>query len=263
MKNQKNTTDVAGQSNKSSVVSQKHAVNLQKNSTLYFQVGLIICLLVTFGVFEMNFEKTNHDYAIVDPIDEISEFAPEVFEIEKTDKQKVDEKKTSVVITKEPIEKENDYVEKLPTQLFTEPQTSSNTTAKIDEIDKIEKIIEEDHVFSTIGVEKVPIYPGCESAKNNKQRLECMSEKLSKLVQRNFDLDLATELGLTGTQKIDIAFKIDKNGNIADVKARAPHHQLEKEAVRLTTKIPKMQPGKQREKPVTVMYNLPIIFKVQ
>ena len=39
--------------------SQKHDANLQKNSTLYFQVGLILCLLAVYGALEMPFESTN------------------------------------------------------------------------------------------------------------------------------------------------------------------------------------------------------------
>jgi protein TonB len=35
--------------------SQKHDVNLQTNSTLYFQIGLILCLLGTYALFEMQF----------------------------------------------------------------------------------------------------------------------------------------------------------------------------------------------------------------
>ena len=74
MKNLKNTTNVAGQSNKNIVKSQKHDVNLQKNSTLYFQVGLILCLLATYGLFEMKFETQLAKLAQVAPIDENSEY---------------------------------------------------------------------------------------------------------------------------------------------------------------------------------------------
>ncbi|MGA9324525.1 MAG: energy transducer TonB, partial [Salegentibacter sp.] len=35
------------------------------------------------------------------------------------------------------------------------------------------------------------------------------------------------------------------------------------EAARVINSLPKMQPGKQRGKPVGVMYSLPIIFQVQ
>ena len=36
--------------------SHKHDANLQKNSTLYFQIGLILCLLGTYALFEMEFQ---------------------------------------------------------------------------------------------------------------------------------------------------------------------------------------------------------------
>jgi protein TonB len=47
------------------------------------------------------------------------------------------------------------------------------------------------------------------------------------------------------------------------IRARAPHPGLEKEATRVIGLLPKMQPGKQRGKAVTVPYSLPIIFQVQ
>lgn len=117
-------------------------------------------------------------------------------------------------------------------------------------------------IFSTIGVEIAPIYPGCESEKNNEGRLKCMSDKLSNLVQKKFDKDMAAELGLSGVQKIAVVFKIDKHGSVTEIQTRAPRPELEREAQRIVEQIPIMIPGKQRERPVTVQYVLPIIFKV-
>ena len=58
-------------------------------------------------------------------------------------------------------------------------------------------------------------------------------------------------------------FKIDKEGNIIDIKARAKHPNLEKEAIRVISLLPKLiKPGYQRGKPVIVPYSLPIIFNV-
>jgi protein TonB len=90
-----------------------------------------------------------------------------------------------------------------------------------------------------------------------------MSEKISQHVNKNFNTELAGDLGLSGRQRISVIFKIDKNGNITDVRSRAPHPGLEREAARVINKLPKMQPGKQRGKAVTVQYSLPIIFQVQ
>ena len=90
-----------------------------------------------------------------------------------------------------------------------------------------------------------------------------MSDKIKKFVIKKFNTDLAGDLGLTGRQRINVIFKIDRNGNIVGVRARAPHPRLEKEAARVINLLPKMKPGRQRGKAVTVPYSLPIIFQVQ
>ena len=58
-------------------------------------------------------------------------------------------------------------------------------------------------------------------------------------------------------------FKIDKNGDITDVQARAPHVRLQEEAIRVVKSLPKMIPGKQRGRAVGVNYSIPIAFKVE
>ena len=63
--------------------------------------------------------------------------------------------------------------------------------------------------------------------------------------------------------QIDVQFKIDQTGKVVDIKTRAPHPALEKEAKRVINKIPEMKPGMQQDKPVGVLYNLPIKFNVQ
>jgi len=58
-------------------------------------------------------------------------------------------------------------------------------------------------------------------------------------------------------------FEIDKNGEVKNVQARGPHKLLEEEGKRVIQLLPKMEPGKQRGKPVPVRYTIPINFKVQ
>ena len=111
--------------------------------------------------------------------------------------------------------------------------------------------------FST--VENVPIFPGCDKG-NNAERRKCMSQKITKFVQRKFNTDLAGDLGLSGRQRISVIFKIDKTGDVVGVRARAPHPNLKKEAIRVVNMIPKMKPGMQLGKAVIVPYSLPIIF---
>jgi len=143
--------------------------------------------------------------------------------------------------------------------------TETNQEEEIVEIEEIVEAVEEeiaDVPFSVI--ENVPIYPGCENAGNNAAKKACMSEKVQKFVQKKFDTELANDLGLeAGRQRISVQFKIDRNGNVVNVRARAPHPRLEQEAVDVVSKLPKMVPGKQRGKSVGVLYSLPILFQVE
>ena len=131
------------------------------------------------------------------------------------------------------------------------------------EIEEIEmEKVEEDVEVPFSVIENVPVFPGCENGNNEKKR-KCTSERIAKFVQRKFNTDLAGDLGLSGRQRVNVIFKIDKTGNVIDVRARGSHPRIEKEAVRVISSLPTMQPGKQRGKVVIVPYSLPIIFQIQ
>ena len=239
---------------------QKHDANLQKNSTLYFQVGLIICLLLAYGVLEMKFDTSTQNYALIE-IEDDQEFYYDLNSIveEKPEVKEVAKKKIKPkhIINPKFIPVDKEIVN--PINYSIEPPT-------VDSPVKIKDIIlapKPRGPISIIGVEKVPIYPGCESAKTNDERRQCMSNKIAKHIQKKFNTDIASQLGLTGSLKIDVMFKIDKFGNTSIIETRAPHKKLENEARRVVHKIPKMIPGKQSNKNVEVLYNLPIRFNIQ
>jgi periplasmic protein TonB len=141
--------------------------------------------------------------------------------------------------------------------------TETDEEEEIIEIEEVEvEEVEEDIEVPFAVIENVPVFPGCEKG-NNAAKRKCMSDKINKFVQKKFNTDLAGDLGLTGRQRINVIFKIDKHGNVVGVRSRAPHPRLEKEAARVINLLPKMKPGRQRGKAVTVPYSLPIIFQVQ
>ncbi|UMB55418.1 energy transducer TonB [Lutibacter sp. A64] len=110
-------------------------------------------------------------------------------------------------------------------------------------------------------IDEVPVFPGCEGSKEELRT--CLQENITMHVNRNFNAGLANDLGLTaGVKRIFVMFKIDKEGDIAEVMARAPHKSLEEEAIRVIESLPKMEPGKQKGVAVGVKYSLPIAFKV-
>jgi len=75
---------------------------------------------------------------------------------------------------------------------------------------------------------------------------------------------MVQNLGLSsGKKKIYVVFRIDETGNITEINTRAPHAELKKEAMRVASLLPKLQPGKQRGKAVGMRYTLPISFNVK
>tara|TARA_R100001369_G_scaffold92902_1_gene141211 strand:- start:30155 stop:31759 length:1605 start_codon:yes stop_codon:yes gene_type:complete len=112
-------------------------------------------------------------------------------------------------------------------------------------------------------VDQIPIFPGCEDVDGEGAMKDCVSKKIQEHVQKNFNTNLGKELGFTGVNRVIVQFKIDKNGDITSVRARAPHPELETEAIRVINTLPKMIPGKQKGKEVGVMYSLPIVFQVE
>ncbi|WP_111706677.1 M56 family metallopeptidase [Lutibacter citreus] len=114
--------------------------------------------------------------------------------------------------------------------------------------------------FATI--DEVPIFEGCKGSQDELRK--CLQEGITKHVASNFNSELGDNLGLNpGISRIFVLFKIDYEGNIIDVKARAAHEKLVEEAIRVVKLIPKMKPGKHKNKFVNVKYSLPIAFKVK
>ncbi|WP_452223884.1 energy transducer TonB [Lacinutrix chionoecetis] len=265
MNNSKKSHDFVRQNEKNVQKSQKHDANLQKNSTLYFQVGLIICLLFSYGALEMSF-ATSKDYVYSTPVDdnEIYEIDIENFEIEKKVEKKQKQQTTQpkpknpdlkIVDDKTKIEKAVDDIVKVVVPDDKKPVLKTDDKSLI--------IEEPSEPVNIMAVQKVPIYPGCESETNNDGRRKCLSDKLTRLIQKKFDRDLPSELGLTGRQNIYVSFKINKLGEIEIIDTKANHKDLAKEANRVVGKIPTMQPGKNNDKPVEVSYLLPIKFNIQ
>ncbi|SDB57931.1 protein TonB [Flavobacteriaceae bacterium MAR_2010_188] len=261
MKNLNKTPKNADQSVFPVSKSQKHEVNLRTNSTLYFQVGLILCLLGVYSLLEMNFKNATIAYENVDWTETTEPSLATNFVIEKT-KEKPKEVQKQVIFQGQKLEV---VIDNTPDALITEFMNPETTSAplEIESIEVIDEPEEIDEPFNMINVEKVPIYPGCESSTNNEERRKCMSEKLATLIQKQFNSDAGYGSGLIGIQKISVQFTIDKSGKVQDIITRAPTKNLEKEAKRVIELIPNMQPAKQRERAVRLIYQLPIVFKVQ
>ncbi len=230
--------------------------DLKKRSVLFLQLGLILVLFIAWQAIEWKtYDKDNLDIGQLDLGDLDDEEIP-ITEILNTPPPPPPPPPAPEII--EVVEDEEEVEE----DIIESTETNQDEIVEVKEV--VEAPVEEviaDVPFAVI--ENVPIFPGCENLANNDQRKKCMSEKVQEFVQRKFNTDLGSQLGLSGVNRVIVQFKIDKTGNITDVRSRAPHPRLEQEAARVINSLPKMQPGKQRGKPVGVMYSLPIVFQVQ
>jgi protein TonB len=229
--------------------------DVSRNGSVYFAVGLALMLFVTYSTINYKtYDKEAIDIGMVN-MDELDDE-----EIPITEQIQTPPPPPPPPAAPEVIEIVEDEEE------IEETVIESTETDEEEEIVEIEEVeveeVEEDIEVPFAVIENVPVFPGCESGNNDTKR-KCMSDKITKFVQKKFNTDLAGDLGLTGRQRINVIFKIDKNGNVVGVRSRAPHPRLEKEAARVINLLPKMKPGKQRGKAVIVPYSLPIVFQVQ
>ena len=229
--------------------------DLNRRSMIFFQLGMILILFITWSAIEnKTYDKSQITQDMLNLGDELDEDIPITDQNIPPPPPPPPPPAPEVI---EVIEDEDDIEETII------ESAEVNQEEEIVEIDDIEEADEEIDDVPFAVIENVPIYPGCENKKNNAEKKNCMSEKVQKFVQKKFNTDLAGDLGLEGRQRISVQFKIDKYGNVVNVRARAPHPKLEQEAVKVVKALPKMIPGKQRGKAVGVLYSLPILFQVE
>jgi len=246
---------------KLSLHEKKHQVNLKNNSSLHFQIGLITALLIIFGVFQLQFEKQTYTkpIALTDVPDIVKEPINYIIEKPKVDvvKKKLPKRKKQNTNYKQ-VNNNDTTPEELP---FIDKPVAVPKAPAIDSIQVVE--IDDDVTLPVNFVQILPTFPGCEKFKTKKEKMACLNKKIAKHISRKFNSDIAAENGLTGRQKIMVMFTINKQGNIVDIKARAPHPALQKEAIKAVQSLPKMKPAKQGYKKVSVTFTQPIIFKVE
>ncbi|WP_394907562.1 energy transducer TonB [uncultured Mesonia sp.] len=230
--------------------------DLGRKSVLFFQIGLILMLLITWRAIEWKtYDKEAIDQGVVQ-FDQLEEEDVPITEIQTPPPPPPPPPPAPEVIevVEDDVEIEEEIIES--TEVTDEPEI-----VEVDDVEPTPEEVIEDVPFTAI--EDVPLFPGCEKYKTNADRKKCMSDKIKNFVNSKFNTDLGSELGLSGVNRVYVRFKIDRNGKVVGVQARAPHPRLQKEAERVVGMLPNMVPGKQRGKPVGVLYSLPIIFQVQ
>lgn len=225
--------------------------DLTKNSSLYFVVGLFAVMLLTYIAFEWKTYDEVNNYDISMNVDDLLDEEVPMTEQIKTPPPPPPPAAPEII---EVVEDEEEVEETV---------IESTETSQEEEIIEVEDVVVEEEVedvdvpFAVI--EDVPVFPGCE---NESDKRACFNSMIQKHISKNFRYpEIAQEMGIQG--RVSVMFVIQKDGSIGNIRMRGPDKNLEAEAQRIISKLPKMTPGKQRGRAVRVPFSIPINFKLQ
>jgi protein TonB len=247
----------------------------RRNVISMIAVLLLFAAVMIFMIAKNAYEAYQKEHAVMDQVTELSaltqqkkkEAKVERKEIPvKQEQQQVVEKVKSSVKFTAPVIKKDDEV-KPEDELKSQDEIMNSKVAigalnvvgndESGEVLKAKEVIatepvkpkeEENKVFDV--VEQMPSYPGGMGA-----LMQYLSSNIKYPV-------IAEENGIQG--RVICTFVVERDGSITDVKiAKSVDPSLDKEAMRVVSKMPKWIPGKQNGSAVRVKYTLPVTFRLQ
>ena len=205
-------------------------ISLENKKGMFFQVGLAVTLIAVLISFEWkSYDKSNYNLGDLN-LDDMEEEIIPITRQEVKPPPPPPPPPEIIEIVEDEVEIENEV-------------EIEETDTDEDEIIEIE---EDDEEFFMV-VENMPEFPGGDLG-------------LMKFIQKNVRYPaIAKEYNITG--KVYVSFIVDKQGSVTNVKiVRGVDKNLDAEALRVVSLLPKYKPGKQRGKAVRVMFTIPINF---
>lgn len=224
--------------------TEKPKNGLEKLRGIFFQIGLIVATSLTFLAFEWTFPVYVADLPTPDvEIEGDFELLPITYSSVP--------KKPEV---KQPVLKVNptqfNIVKTDPINPTIDPNPIVDPNPVFDPNKWTKPEVVEPDPAPTAAPEVMPEFIGGDGK---------LYEYLSKTTKYP---ELAKTAGIQG--KVFVQFIVDKNGKVKDVKIlHGINSLLDNEALRVVASMPDWKPGKQHGKPVPVIYNLPISFKLK
>jgi protein TonB len=215
--------------------------DLEGKKSYFFEVGLIVALLVVFGAFEYkSYDKQTIDITQRAVDDTPEEIIPITEHKPPPPPPPPPKQVTQIKIVEDDVEVEDDI----------EIDAEADDDTEVEEyipVEEEEEIVEAE-IFTV--VESMPEFPGG-------------TGELYKYLGNSIKYPpLAKESGIQG--RVFVNFVVEPNGSISNVKVlRGIGGGCDEEAIRVVKAMPTWKPGKQRGKAVRVSYNLPIKFTLQ
>lgn len=214
--------------------------NLENKKFIFFEIGLVVALALTFFAFEWRVDVDSVDeFMSIDDIEVEDIVAP-------ITRPKVKLPPPPKVIT-DAIVLIDDQEEQDPDLEIVDADTDAKSEINIVDIDEPGDEDYGDVIF--VSAEFMPEFPGGQKA-------------LFKWLSKNIKYPVvAQENDICGT--VFVGFVVDRDGSITNVKVLRPvDPSLDKEAIRVVKAMPKWKPGRQRNNKVRVSYTVPIRFQL-
>ena len=223
--------------------------DLRKYSGLFLAAGLCLILFISWQAIEFKSYERQYDLESLNVEDDDDEEIPITEQIKTPPPPPPPPAPEIIEVVEDEEEIEETIIE----------STETDQEEVVEEVEVLEEEVDVDVPFAII--EDVPLFPGCERVPKSDRR-KCFQEQIQKHISKNFRYpEIAQEMGIQG--RVFVQFMIGKDGNISGIRTRGPDKNLEKEASRIISKLPRMTPGKQRGRPVRVPFSIPITFRLQ
>ena len=225
-------------------VKKSPKADLEGKKTTNLLIGAILTLAILFIGFEWSErdKKVTTDSGIVDV-----EFEEEIIPITEQEQPQQAPPPPEAPKAEEVIEIMDNDSKVEESTIQASDDTQAAVEVKYTPVEVEEEEVDEQQIFTI--VEEQPEFPG--------GMAECY-----KWIGKNLQYPtISAENGVQG--RVTVNFVVNADGSIVDVKVlRGVDPYLDKEAIRVVSKMPKWKPGKQRGKAVRCSFNLPVRFKL-
>jgi protein TonB len=227
--------------------------DLQNKKTLFFEVGLVVSLLVVLVAFNWTSKEKAESLLIADR----QEIVEEEEQVPITQQEpppppeipKIPQIPDVIDIVEDDVDISSDFD-------FSESETNNlfHDLAYVEKKQQVVDDVEEvDEVIPFAVVEEKPKFQGKDAG-------EFVKWIYSKLTN-NYP-QAAVENNIQGV--VRVSFTVNVDGTLSDIKSlRKIDPILEDCVIELVKKSPKWTPGRQQNKPVKVTYQVPVTFKLQ
>lgn len=225
-------------------IKKSERANLEKGKSTSLLIGFVMALAVMFVALEWT-QRDVEDNSEIYGVKDVS-LNEEMVPITLPEKKTVPPPPAAVTKAEiiEIVEDDAEIEEDIMASF--EDNVEWVDLSEIDYVE-VEPEPEEEEIFMV--VEQAPEFPGGTNA-------------LYDYLRKNMKYPaICRESGITG--RVIVSFTVNKDGSIVDVEVvKGVHPQMDKEAVRVVSAMPKWKPGEQRGKPVRCRFNLPVNFRL-